>query len=119
MPFNFNFAKVRLTKNGPKVHVCKGLLNLKDVQLRTSNELDILKRAVDYIKALEAEVIRLESRTIRVESDGPLHITSNDIKINAPADFDVAEFHRAAIEPPVEGGGVSRSLIGRLFGGNQ
>jgi len=99
MTFNFNQASVRSHKAGSKVHVIKALICLKEDRPRKPSELDVLTKAIDYIKSLEAEVSRqqssvvVENFSVRMESEsGTLQ------KI---------------------GEAVGRGALGRLFGGKQ
>jgi hypothetical protein len=94
MSFNFKKARVRCLKIGAKVHVVKALISLREDRPRAPNELEILSKAVDYIKALEAEVFRLESSHV-----------NNTIKFEGDAT-------RAAES-------VGRGFIGRLLRGGQ
>lgn len=106
--FNFNQARVRCSKIGVKVHVCKALLGMKENPARVGAELDVLSKAVDYIKALEAEVSRLEA--------GAPVIINGPVTFHAQAEFDDADpkgFTSTIIET------FGRGPLGRLFGGNQ
>jgi DNA-binding transcriptional MerR regulator len=68
MNFNFNRARVLCQKAGFRVHVIKALLNLRDREGITPNELNVIGKAVEYIKALEIEVARLERQPAKVKS---------------------------------------------------
>lgn len=97
MNFNFSQARVRCSKKNSKVHVCKALINMKEAERRDAPEAAVLSKAVEYIKALEAEVFRLaSSHTVSV---------TNNISVTGDAK-DVAE-------------SVGRGLLGRLFMGER
>lgn len=97
MNFNFNTSRVKCSKLGFKVHVVKALIGMKEKEAREPAELDVLSKAVDYIKSLEAHVARLEANQV-------VNITNN-ISVSGDAHA-VAE-------------SASRGLLGRLFLGER
>ncbi len=98
MSFNFNTSRVKCSKLGFKVHVIKALIGMKEKEGREPGELEVMSKAIDYIKSLEAEVIRLES------GHG---VVINATSVNVSGDS--KEFEAS----------VHRSLIGRLFLGDR
>lgn len=99
MNFNFNQSRVKCAKLGFRVHVIKALIGMKEGRRCDDPEIDVLSKAVDYIKALEREVVRLE-----VLSEHTTVVTNN---FNVSGDAtEVAE-------------GVARGFLGRLFLGEK
>lgn len=94
MYFNFNQSRVKCSKLGFKVHVVKALIGMKEKEGRVPSELEVLSKAVDYIKALEREVVRLEAEQPKLKVSDIVNVVMEPV-ISAP--------------PPA-------SLFGRFFG---
>jgi hypothetical protein len=94
--FNFAQARVKCAKVGGTVHVIKALIGMKEATEKHSPDDVVLSTAIAYIKSLEAEVARLETK--------PETVTNYAVngKIESGAD-----------NP------ASRGLLGRLFMGGQ
>jgi hypothetical protein len=54
--FDFQSAKITTTRVGKPVHVAKALLDLRDESGVSNETREVLKHAVDYIRALERAV---------------------------------------------------------------
>jgi hypothetical protein len=96
--FNFAQARVKCVNVGATVHVVKALIGMKEATQKYSPDDVVLSTAISYIKALEAEVTRLESKSVVVNVD------------NFTANGSV----ESAVDNP-----ASRGLLGRLFMGGQ
>jgi hypothetical protein len=66
--FDFSQSKVKCPVIGVRVHVAKALLGAREREGITGDEVAVLCRAVDYIKALEAEVTRLRSVSVDISN---------------------------------------------------
>lgn len=63
MTFDFNlWAKFHNRRLNRRVHIAVSLMDLRDSQFVSANEREVLAYAVEYIKALELEVSRLEQQ---------------------------------------------------------
>jgi hypothetical protein len=61
MAFDFNlWAKFHNRRLNRRVHIAVSLMDLRDSQGVSASEREVLAYAVEYIKALELEVSRLE-----------------------------------------------------------
>lgn len=54
--FDFNSAKIITKRVGKPVHVAKALLDLRDESGVSNETREVLKHAIDYIRALERAV---------------------------------------------------------------
>ncbi len=94
MYFNFNQSRVKCPKLGFKVHVIKALIGMKEKEERIPSELEVLSKAVDYIKALEREVVRLEAEQPKLKASDIVNV----------------------IMGPITAAPAPASMFGRLFG---
>jgi hypothetical protein len=104
--FNFAQARVKCAKVGATVHVVKALIGMKEATQKYSPDDVVLSTAISYIKALEAEVTRLESTPVVLNAQ----------TVNVSASFDDSNpkgFAQTIIDS------FGRGALGRVLGGNQ